>query len=206
MMIIGISGGSGSGKSTITQIIADRFGADVTVIRHDDYYKEHHSLPYEERAKLNYDCPEAFDTDLMVEHLQSLREGKAIDCPIYNYMIHDRSDETRRVFPNKVLVIDGILILSEKRLRDLMDIKIFVDTDADIRILRRIKRDVHERERSLDSVINQYLETVKPMHEMFVEPSRKFADIIIPEGGHNIVAMEMIEKMVSHHIMNFDKE
>lgn len=205
-MIIGISGGSGSGKSTITQIIADRFGADVTVIRHDDYYKEHHSLPYEERAKLNYDCPEAFDTDLMVKHLQSLKEGKAIDCPIYNYMIHDRSDETRRILPNKVLVIDGILILSEKRLRDLMDIKIFVDTDADIRILRRIKRDVHERERSLDSVINQYLETVKPMHEMFVEPSRKFADIIIPEGGHNIVAMEMIEKMVSHHIKNFDKE
>lgn len=200
MLTIGIAGGSGSGKSTITRLLVEKFGNDVTVIRHDDYYKAHHNLPYEERAKLNYDCPEAFDTDLMAEHLALLRQGKAIDCPVYDYMEHDRSDKIRRIEPNKVLIIDGILILAEESLRKLMDIKIFVDTDADIRILRRIKRDVNERRRTLDSVINQYIDTVKPMHEAYVEPSKKYADIIIPEGGYNIVAMEMIENRILHHI------
>lgn len=200
MLTIGIAGGSGSGKITITQLLVEKFGNDVTVIRHDDYYKAHHNLPYEERAKLNYDCPEAFDTDLMAEHLSLLRQGKPVDCPVYDYMEHDRSDKIRRIEPNKVLIIDGILILAEESLRKLMDIKIFVDTDADIRILRRIKRDVNERRRTLDSVINQYIETVKPMHEAYVEPSKKFADIIIPEGGYNIVAMEMIENRILHHI------
>lgn len=152
MLTIGIAGGSGSGKSTITRLLVEKFGNDVTVIRHDDYYKAHHNLPYEERAKLNYDCPEAFDTDLMAEHLALLRQGKAIDCPVYDYMEHDRSDKIRRIEPNKVLIIDGILILADESLRKLMDIKIFVDTDADIRILRRIKRDVNERRRTLDSV------------------------------------------------------
>ena len=200
MLTIGIAGGSGSGKSTRTRLLVEKFGNDVTVIRHDDYYKAHHNLPYEERAKLNYDCPEAFDTDLMAEHLSLLRQGKAVDCPVYDYMEHDRSDKVRRIEPNKVLVVDGILILAEESLRKLMDIKIFVDTDADIRILRRIKRDVNERRRTLDSVINQYIATVKPMHEAYVEPSKKYADIIIPEGGYNIVAMEMIENRILHHI------
>lgn len=200
MLTIGIAGGSGSGKSTITRLLVEKFGNDVTVIRHDDYYKAHHNLPYEERAKLNYDCPEAFDTDLMAEHLALLRQGKAVDCPVYDYMEHDRSDKIRRIEPNKVLIIDGILILADESLRKLMDIKIFVDTDADIRILRRIKRDVNERRRTLDSVINQYIDTVKPMHEAYVEPSKKYADIIIPEGGYNIVAMEMIENRILHHI------
>lgn len=200
MLTIGIAGGSGSGKSTITRLLVEKFGNDVTVIRHDDYYKAHHNLPYEERAKLNYDCPEAFDTDLMAEHLALLRQGKAIDCPVYDYMEHDRSDKIRRIEPNKVLIIDGILILADESLRKLMDIKIFVDTDADIRILRLIKRDVNERRRTLDSVINQYINTVKPMHEAYVEPSKKYADIIIPEGGYNIVAMEMIENRILHHI------
>lgn len=199
-LIIGISGGSGSGKSTITERLAAKFGNDVTVIRHDDYYKAHHDLTYEERTKLNYDCPDAFDTDLMVEQLQKLRRGEAVDCPVYDYGDHDRSDSVRRIEPNRVLIIDGILILADERLRKTMDIKIFVDTDADIRILRRINRDVNERRRTLESVMNQYINTVKPMHEAFVEPSKKFADIIIPEGGFNTVALEMIENRIIKHL------
>lgn len=200
MLIIGIAGGSGSGKSTIARLIAEKFGDDVTVLRHDDYYKEQHDLSIEARAKQNYDCPEAFDTALMAEHIRALREGKAIDCPVYDYMVHDRSDETRRIEPRPVLLIDGILVLADKRLRDLMDIRIFVDTDADIRILRRIRRDVNKRQRTLESVMEQYLATVKPMHEAYVEPSKKYADIIIPEGGHNLVALEMLENRIRHHI------
>ena len=200
MLIIGIAGGSGSGKSTIARRLVEEFGDKVTVLRHDDYYKAHHDMTYEERTKINYDCPEAFDTELMAEHLRLLREGKPVDCPVYDYKIHDRSDEVRRVEPNEVLIIDGILVLAEKQLRELMDIKIFVDTDADVRIIRRIIRDVKERKRTLDSVVTQYLGTVKPMHEMYVEPSKKFADIIIPEGGHNIVALEMIEHRVNREL------
>lgn len=199
MLIIGIAGGSGSGKSTITEILKKKFGDDVTVINHDNYYKAQHEKTYEERTKQNYDAPDAFDTDLLAEHLELLRQGFAIDCPVYDYK-HDRSDKTIRIEPSKVLIIDGILVLAEPKLRDYMDIKIFVDTDADIRILRRIQRDVNERGRTLDSVISQYLSTVKPMHEMYVEPSKKYADIIIPVGGHNLVAMEMIENRVRSHI------
>lgn len=200
ILVIGIAGGSGSGKSTITQWLAKRFGDDVTVIRHDDYYKEQHDKTYAERAKQNYDCPEAFDTALLAEHLMKLRAGESIECPVYDYTIHDRSDKVSLIKPTPVLIIDGILVLQDERLRNMMDIKIFVDTDADVRILRRIRRDVHERGRSMDSVIDQYLETVKPMHEMYVEPSKKYADIIIPEGGHNIVALEMIENRVHNHL------
>ncbi len=200
ILIIGIAGGSGSGKSTITRILSEKFGNEVTVIKHDDYYKAHHSLTYDERARLNYDCPEAFDTYLLVEHLRSLRLGREVEAPVYDYTIHDRSDETQIILPTRVIIIDGILVLADKELRDMMDIKIFVDTDADIRILRRIKRDVNKRQRTLESVISQYVETVKPMHEAFVEPSKKFADIIIPEGGHNLVAMQMLEDRVMNHI------
>lgn len=200
MLIIGIAGGSGSGKSTVAKLIEEEFKGDVTLIRHDDYYKAQHDKTYEERTKQNYDCPDAFDTELMSEHIAALKRGEVVDCPVYDYMIHDRSDETRRIEPTSVLVIDGILILAEPSLRELMDIKIYIDTDADIRILRRIVRDVNERKRTLESVIGQYMATVKPMHEAFVEPSKKYADIIVPEGGHNLVAMEMIYNRIRHHL------
>ena len=199
MLVIGIAGGTSCGKSTITRILENEFGPRVSVIRHDDYYKVQHDIPLEVRAKGNYDCPEAFDTDLMVEHLRELRAGRSVDSPVYDYTIHDRSGLTRRIEPTSVLVVDGILILSDERLRELMDIKIFVDTDADIRVLRRIRRDMRERGRTLDSIVAQYLGTVKPMHEAFVEPSKKYADIIIPEGGYNRVAMEMLINRIKAH-------
>lgn len=160
MLIIGIAGGSGSGKSTITKYLSDKFGDNVTVLRHDDYYKEQHSMPFAERVKQNYDCPDAYDTELLAKHLRALRNGEPIDCPVYDYKEYDRSDKVRRIYPTKCLLLDGILILAEPKLRELMDLKLFVDTDADIRILRRIRRDVNERRRTLDSVIDQYLLTV----------------------------------------------
>mgnify|MGYP004540017777 FL=1 len=200
ILIIGIAGGSGSGKSTITRWIADRFGEKVTIIRHDDYYKAQHDLTYEERTKQNYDCPEAFETALLVEHLKKLKNGESVHCPVYDYTIHDRSDKTTLIEPTPVLLIDGILVLQDKSLLELLDVKLFVDTDADVRILRRLQRDVDERGRSVKSVINQYLDTVKPMHELYVEPSKKNADIIIPEGGHNLVALEMLESKLCRHL------
>ena len=202
MLIIGIAGGSGSGKSTAAELIADEFGEEVTLLRHDDYYKAQHEKTYEERTKQNYDCPDAFDTELMSKHIAQLKSGKAIECPVYDYMIHDRSDKTRRIEPTSVLVIDGILILAEPKLTELMDLRIFVDTDADVRILRRILRDVEDRGRSLRSVIDQYLTTVKPMHERFVEPSRHNADIVVPEGGRNRVALDLIINKVQNHLLS----
>ena len=174
IIVIGIAGGTGSGKTTITRKIEEHFRDDVTVIYHDDYYKARHDLSYEERVKLNYDHPAAFDTELMIRDIAALKSGVAIDCPVYDYAIYDRTDQTKTVVPSRVIVVEGILIFHEKELRDLMDIKLFVDADADVRILRRILRDVKERGRSLDSVIGQYLGTVKPMHEAFVEPSKRY--------------------------------
>lgn len=200
VLVIGIAGGSGSGKTTLTNRIASQFAEDVTVITHDNYYKAHDEMSYEERSRLNYDHPNAFDTDLMVEHLKLLKEGKSVECPVYDYTIHNRSKNTMTIVPGKVVIVEGILIFENKELCDQMDIRIFVDTDADLRIIRRIRRDVMERARSLDSVISQYLDTVKPMHEQYVEPSKKNASIIVPEGGHNTVAMEMILNQVRSHL------
>lgn len=200
VMVIGIAGGTGSGKTTLTNRLKEHFGDDVSVIYHDNYYKRHDEMPYEERCLLNYDHPEAFDTDLMIEHLRALKAGKVIHCPVYDYTIHNRSDETTEVRPAKVIIVEGILIFQSCELRSLMDIKIFVDTDADVRILRRIMRDVKKRGRSLDSVVEQYLTTVKPMHEQFVEPSKRAADIIVLEGGRNLVALDMIIQRVTSHI------
>ena len=199
-MIIGIAGGTGSGKTTVTRKIKEYFGEDVSVIYHDNYYKRHDELPYAERAKLNYDHPDAFDTDRMVEDLRRLRAGEAVRCPVYDYSIHNRTDETVEVRPTKVVIAEGILIFADPQLREQMDIKIFVDTDADTRILRRILRDVKERGRTLESVINQYLTTVKPMHEQYVQPSRKYADIVMLEGGHNLVALDMIIQRIRSHV------
>ncbi len=200
VMVIGLAGGTGSGKTTITKKLMQRFGGEVSVIYHDNYYKAHHDMPYEERAKLNYDHPDAFDTDLLVQAVKDLKAGKDVVCPVYDYSIHDRSDKTVIVKSAKVVIVEGILIYASPELRELMDIKLFVDTDADVRILRRIRRDVRDRGRSLESVIDQYLTTVKPMHEQFVEPSKRYADLIIPEGGHNQVAMRMVVARVRAHI------
>ena len=200
IMVIGIAGGTGSGKTTITDRLVEKFGGNVSVVHHDNYYKAHHNMPYEERCLLNYDHPDSFDTDMMIEHLRLLKSGKSVQCPVYDYSIHDRSEKTITIEPTRVIIVEGILIYAEPRLCDLMDVKIFVDTDADVRILRRIQRDVQERGRSLDSVINQYLSTVKPMHEQFVEPSKRRADVIIPEGGRNMVALEMVVQRVKAHL------
>jgi len=200
VMVIGIAGGTGCGKSTITKKLLQYFGSDVSVICHDNYYKAHHDMPFEKRAQLNYDHPDSFDTDLLIEAVKELKKGHAVSCPVYDYSIHDRTDKTITIPPAKVIVVEGILIFQNKALCNQMDIKIFVDTDADVRILRRITRDVRDRGRSLESVVNQYLTTVKPMHEQFVEPSKRNADIIIPEGGHNVVALEMVIERVRAHI------
>ena len=200
IMVIGIAGGTGSGKTTITRKIMQHFGGNVSVIYHDNYYKAHHGMSYEERAKLNYDHPDAFDTDLLIEDIKRLRRGETVHFPTYDYTIHDRAEKTVTVRPARVIIVEGILIFQSRELCDLMDIKIYVDTDADVRILRRIVRDVRDRGRSLESVVNQYLTTVKPMHEQFVEPSKRKADIIIPEGGHNQVAMDMVLERVRAHL------
>lgn len=200
IMIIGIAGGTGSGKTTLTRKLKDKFGENVSVLYHDNYYKAHSGMTYEERARLNYDHPDAFDTDLLVRDLEALKRGEAVRCPVYDYTIHNRSNDTVEVQPTRVILVEGILIFESKALRDLMDIKIFVDTDADVRILRRILRDVKKRGRSLDSVIDQYLTTVKPMHEQFVAPSRRYADIVVLDGGYNLVALDMIIQRIRSHV------
>ena len=199
-LVIGIAGGSGSGKTTLLKNIIQTFGPAITVISHDNYYKRHDEMTYEERCKLNYDEPAALETDLMVKQLQQLRNGQEILCPVYDFTVHNRSDETILIKPERVIIVEGILIFENEDLRNLMDIKVFVDADADIRICRRIKRDVNKRGRSLESVITQYQETVKPMHEKYVEPSKKYADIVVPEGGKNLVALAMIQGYISRYL------
>lgn len=194
VITIGIAGGTGSGKTTITRRILDEFGGDVSVLYHDNYYKRHDDIPFAERKKLNYDHPNAFDTPLLVQHLDALRSGQAIECPTY-----DCAAETITVMPAKVIVVEGILIFAEPELRDRLDIKLFVDTDADVRILRRIVRDVRDRGRDLESIVTQYLTTVKPMHEMFVEPSKRYADII-----HNQVALDFVMERIRAYVKERD--
>jgi len=200
ILVIGIAGGSGSGKTTLMKNIIESFADMVTVISHDNYYKRHDELTYEERCLLNYDEPDAFDTDLMVSQLAQLRQGEAIDCPVYDFTVHNRSDEILHIVPKQVIIVEGILIFADPALRELMDIRIYVDADADVRLCRRIKRDVNKRGRSLESVLMQYQQTVKPMHEKHVEPSKKYANIIVPEGGKNQVALYMITGRVQRHL------
>ena len=191
--VIGVAGGTGSGKSTLVKRLEEAFRSeDVATLCHDYYYKAHPELTYEERTKLNYDHPQSFDTDMLVEHIRALKSNVPIERPVYSFVDHNRTEETVPVKPSKVIIIDGILIFENKELRELMDIKVFVDTDADLRLARRILRDVRERGRSMESVIDQYTTTVKPMHEEVVEPSKRYADVIIPEGGFNSVAVQML--------------
>ncbi len=206
IIVIGIAGGSGSGKTTLMKNLIARFQDDVTVLSHDNYYRPYAELTIEERHKVNYDHPDAFETEMMIEHLKELKAGHAIECPNYDYTTYSRLATTTRIEPRKVVLVEGILIFENKLLCSQMDIKIFVDTDADVRLIRRIKRDVAKRGRSLESVLNQYLASVKPMHEQFVEPSKKNADLVVLEGGKNLVALEMIMDRIQHHIDGVKEE
>ncbi|MEZ3503857.1 MAG: uridine kinase [Lachnospiraceae bacterium] len=194
-MIIGIAGGTGSGKSTFTNRLKEQFKNDVAVIYHDNYYRRQDEVPFEERKKMNYDHPDSLETDLMLEHLRMLKEGKAVDCPVYDYSLHNRSDQTIHIEPKKIILAEGILLLADKRIQDLLDIKIYVEADADERILRRIVRDVKERGRDLDNIVEQYLTTVKPMHYLYVEPTRAIADIVINSGMNN-VAFDVVQSKI----------
>ena len=196
ILVIGIAGGTGSGKTTLMKRLVEQFGDVVSVLSHDNYYRRLDHLDLEQRSKVNYDEPQALETELMCQHLQQLREGKGIDCPVYDFSQHNRSDDTVHIEPRQVIIVEGILIFENEQLRNLMDIRIFVDTDADIRLCRRIKRDVNKRGRSMESVIEQYQTTVKPMHEAFVEPFKRYADVIVPGGGNNPVALEMIVQCI----------
>ena len=200
ILVIGIAGGTGSGKTTLMRSLTEKFGGNIAVISHDNYYKAHDDMPMEDRAKLNYDEPAAFDTDMLVEHLRLLKQGRTIHCPVYDFSVHNRTKETIEIEPKKVIIVEGILIFADPALCREMDIKIFVDTDADVRLARRIRRDVRKRGRSLDSVLEQYLTTVKPMHEQYVEPSKKNADLVVLEGGKNVVALDMIMNRIQRHI------
>ena len=202
ILVIGIAGGTGSGKTTLMDNLVKRFSDDVTVLSHDNYYRRRDDMTLEERSKVNYDEPAALETDLMVRHLDLLRQGQAIECPVYDFSQHNRSNKTTTIEPKRVIIVEGILIFEDDALRNLMDIRIFVDTDADVRLGRRILRDVEERGRTLQSVLDQYQTTVKPMHEMYVEPSKKYAHLVVPEGGRNFVALDMILSRIERHLEN----
>ncbi|OUS77055.1 uridine kinase [Paenibacillus sp. MY03] len=200
MLMIGIAGGTGSGKTTVARSVIDRIGADkVTFISQDNYYKNFPELILEERERLNYDHPLAFDNELLIRDLKLLREGRRAVAPVYDFSRHARSEtETLELKPNRIVVLEGLLVLADQHVRDLLDIKVFVDTDPDVRILRRVLRDIQERGRSIQSIYDQYLETVKPMHEAFIEPSKKYADLIIPEGGHNQVGIQLLSALMEN--------
>jgi uridine kinase len=192
-VVIGVTGGSGSGKTSVTKAIYESFrGHSILMLEQDYYYKDQSHLPFEERLKTNYDHPLAFDNDLLIEHLEKLLRFEPIEKPVYDYSLHTRSDKVIPVEPQDVIILEGILVLEDERLRNLMDIKLFVDTDADLRIIRRLQRDIQERGRTLDSVIDQYVNVVRPMHNQFIEPTKRYADVIIPEGGHNHVAIDLM--------------
>lgn len=196
-LVIGVAGGSGSGKTTVVRKIMEALGeTDVLVLEHDRYYRDHPELRLEERASLNYDHPNSLETDLLISHLRELRSGQAVELPVYDFSLHARREETMPVTPGSAIIVEGILIYTDKTLRSLMDVKVFVDTDGDTRFIRRLQRDVAERGRTVDSVIDQYQTTVKPMHLEFVEPSKRYADVIIPEGGHNQVAVDMLMSLI----------
>lgn len=198
-IVIGVAGGSGSGKTTVTKSICERFSdKTILVVEQDAYYKDQSNLSFEERLQTNYDHPLAFDRDLLIEHVQELIHMRPIEKPVYDYTIHTRSKETITVNPQQVIILEGILILEDPRLMELMDIKVFVDTDADLRIIRRLERDIKERERSIESVIDQYMQEVRPAHLQFIEPTKRYADIIIPEGGQNHVAIDLLATKVGH--------
>ncbi len=200
ILVVGVAGGSGSGKTTLTDSLTERFGPQMAIVHHDNYYRAHDDLTYEERTRLNYDCPEAFETEMMIEHLSLLRQGRSIHCPVYDFTIHNRSGETELIEPRPVILVEGILIFAVAELCELMDIKVFVDTDADVRLARRVLRDVEKRGRTVRSVVDQWQNTVKPMYEKYVEPSRKNADIIIPEGGRNPVALDLLVGRLERHL------
>ena len=200
-ILIGITGGTGSGKSTVAKSIYRNFKKEsISIIMQDSYYKDQSDMTFEERTKTNYDHPHAFDTPLLIKHLETMLKGQAIEMPIYDFTIHNRKKETLREEPKDIIIVEGILILEDKRLRDLFDIKIYVDTDADIRILRRLTRDIRDRGRTLESVVDQYLGVVRPMHLQFIEPTKRYADLIIPEGGKNQVAIDILVSTIKQHL------
>ena len=200
VLVIGIAGGTGSGKTTLTKQIADQLGDDVTVITHDCYYREHHELTYEERTQLNYDHPDSYETELLVEHLAALRAGESVEIPVYDFSIYDRTDATTTVRPSRVIIVEGILIFASPELRDQMDLKVFVDVDADVRILRRLVRDVRDRGRSVESVVNQYLNTVKPMYDKYIRNYIHDADVIVANGGKNARIVDILAGYVKDEL------
>ncbi|WP_223066090.1 uridine kinase [Paenibacillus caui] len=202
MLIIGIAGGTGSGKTTVARSVIDRLGSGkVTFISQDNYYKDHSHLSLAEREQINYDHPFAFDNELLIEHLKQLKNGQAAQAPVYDFTVHARSTvKTTELKPNNIAIIEGLHVLSDEKLRELLDIKVFVDTDPDVRILRRVLRDIEERGRTIQSIHQQYLTTVKPMHEAFIEPSKKYADLIIPEGGHNEVGIQLLAILTEKYL------
>ena len=198
-IIIGIAGGTGSGKSTFTNRLKAMFGDEITVIYHDNYYRAHDEIPFEERKAINYDHPDSLETELLLEHLKDLKAGKSVQCPVYDFSLHNRSKEFTEIKPSSIIILEGILIMADERIRDMLDIKVFVDADADERILRRVRRDMEERGRDLENIMEQYLTTVKPMHYLYIEPTRHYADIVI-NSGMNEVAFDLVATKISNLI------
>lgn len=200
VMVIGIAGGSGSGKTTLAREIERRLGQRVIMLSHDAYYRRHDDIPFHEREKMNYDHPDALETDLLVSHIRQLKAGHAIECPVYDFSAHNRSDQTIRVLPRRVIVVEGILIFQDRELRELMDLRIFVDAEADVRLCRRIKRDVSKRGRTVESVLTQYEETVRPMHMKYVEPTKRYASFILPNGGKDKAVQDMLINHITQYL------